>query len=119
MNELLPTLWLMITRDGHFYPIQPSEECKPEDHGELNDHVVRIEDMDGNVLWRRPLVHWRPVTLFQIGVGASKKDTGCSTAGTSLSLASKIHATSNIPIDKNIMAIHTPMAISRDRINQA
>ena len=54
-NELLPTVWVMITRDGHFYPIQPSDECKPEDHGELNDHVIRIEDIDGNTLWKRAM----------------------------------------------------------------
>ena len=49
---LLPTVWLMFTKDG-FYPIQPSTMCKPEDHGALNDHVIRIEDANGNVLWRR------------------------------------------------------------------
>ena len=46
-------IWIMFTEDG-FYPIQPSERCKPEDHGALNDHVVRIEDIDGKVLWKRP-----------------------------------------------------------------
>jgi hypothetical protein len=50
--QLLPTVWLMFTADG-FYPIQPSTLCKPEDHGALNDHVTRIEDADGKVLWRR------------------------------------------------------------------
>ena len=44
--------WLMFTADG-FYPIQPSEKCKAEDHGRLNDHVIRIEDVAGKVLWRR------------------------------------------------------------------
>ena len=52
-HRLLPTLWIMKTIDGHFYPIQPSDRCKPEDHGRLNDHVRSIEDMDGNVLWER------------------------------------------------------------------
>ena len=37
------------TKDG-WYPIQPSAKCKPEEHGRLNDHVLSIEDMDGNVL---------------------------------------------------------------------
>lgn len=52
MTKLLPTVWIMRTKD-HFYPIQPSELCKPEDHGKLNDHVVSIEDADGRVLWQR------------------------------------------------------------------
>ena len=45
-------IWIMITANG-FYPITPSEKCRPEDHGKLNDHVIRIEDMHGNVLWER------------------------------------------------------------------
>jgi hypothetical protein len=49
---LLPTYWIMRTAEG-WYPIQPSSKCKPEDHGALNPHVVRIEDMEGNVLWDR------------------------------------------------------------------
>lgn len=50
---LLPhDIWIMRTKDG-WYPIQPSAKCKPEDHGRLNDHVLSIEDMDGNVLWKR------------------------------------------------------------------
>lgn len=51
-NKLLPTTWFMFTKYG-FYPIQPSEQCKPEDHGRLNDHVQRIEDSTGKVLWTR------------------------------------------------------------------
>lgn len=50
--RLLLTLWLMRTADG-FYPIQPSERCRPEDHGRLNPHVMSIEDMDGKTLWKR------------------------------------------------------------------
>lgn len=50
--QLLPTVWLMFTKDG-FYPIQPSTLCEAEDHGRLNDHIVRIEDASGKVLWRR------------------------------------------------------------------
>ena len=50
--SLLPTLWLMRTGDG-FYPIQPSDRCKPEDHGRLNPHVLSVEDIDGKVLWKR------------------------------------------------------------------
>jgi len=50
--KLLPTMWIMRTADG-WYPIQPSDKCKPEDHGRLNPHIVTIEDVDGNVLWTR------------------------------------------------------------------
>ena len=46
------TVWLMITADG-FYPVQPSIFCKPEDHGKINDHVLRIEDADGKTIWER------------------------------------------------------------------
>jgi hypothetical protein len=53
LTSLLPTVWIMRTADGGFYPIQPSDKCKPEDHGRLNDHVVSIEDLEGNVLWKR------------------------------------------------------------------
>ena len=45
-------IWIMKTATG-FYPIAPTSKCKPQDHGLLNDHVTQIEDMEGNVLWRR------------------------------------------------------------------
>lgn len=51
--KLLDTYWIMRTRDGFFYPIQPSSKCKAEDHGRLNPHVIQIDDADGNVLWKR------------------------------------------------------------------
>lgn len=51
-NELLPTVWIMLTANG-WYSIQPSAKCKPEDHGRLNAHVQSIEDAQGNVLWER------------------------------------------------------------------
>ena len=57
MNKLLDTFWIMKTNDGHFYPIQPSVNCRPEDHGRLNDHVHQIEDVDGRVLWTRNKQH--------------------------------------------------------------
>jgi len=44
--KLLGTIWLMQTKDG-FYPIQPSERCKPEDHGNLNDHIMMISNIEG------------------------------------------------------------------------
>ncbi|QNP81170.1 hypothetical protein [Agrobacterium tumefaciens] len=53
LASFLPTVWIMRTVACGFYPIQPSDKCKPEDHGRLNDHVVSIEDLEGNVLWRR------------------------------------------------------------------
>jgi len=53
--KLLNTVWIMRTKDG-FYPIQPSERCKPEDHGRLNPHVTSIEDANGVTLWKRETV---------------------------------------------------------------
>jgi hypothetical protein len=55
MTELLNEIWIMRTDTGHFYPVQPSEKCRPEDHGKLNPHVVKIEGTDGRVLWEREL----------------------------------------------------------------
>jgi hypothetical protein len=52
--KLLPTVWIMHTADG-FYPIQPSDRCKPEDHGRLNDHVLRITDESGTTIWQRAI----------------------------------------------------------------
>lgn len=72
MGEL-PSLWLMITKDG-FYPIQPSERCKPEGHGLLNDHVVRIEDVDGKVLWQRPDPAPNPLSQPYAGWGNDNGD---------------------------------------------
>lgn len=49
---------LLIMRvDEGFYPIMTSGK-KPlkdeaQDHGELNRHINSIEDVEGNVLWRR------------------------------------------------------------------
>lgn len=45
-------IWLMFTAEG-FYAIAPSPMCKPEDHGALNPHVIRIETFDGQVIWER------------------------------------------------------------------
>lgn len=45
-------IWIMLTKDG-FYPVEPTKKCKPEDHGRLNDHVISIQDINGNVLWER------------------------------------------------------------------
>lgn len=52
--KLLNTVWIMRTLDG-WYPIQPTEQCVPEDHGRLNDHVLSIEDLDGKTLWMRSI----------------------------------------------------------------
>ena len=53
--KLLNTVWLMHTADGFFYPITPSEKCKPSDHGELNPHVTKITDAEGKTIWERVL----------------------------------------------------------------
>ena len=52
---LIPRTWIMRTADG-WYPIQPCDLCKPEDHGRLNPHVLQIEEIGGKVLWVRPEV---------------------------------------------------------------
>jgi hypothetical protein len=48
-----PRIWIMRVANGDWYPIEPSDRCKPEDHGRINPHVSQIEDMAGNVLWKR------------------------------------------------------------------
>jgi len=55
--RLLDTVWIMKTVDGHFYPVQPSNRCKPEDHGNINPHVIEIEDAEGRTIWKRQAVH--------------------------------------------------------------
>lgn len=52
-NELRKETWIMHTFDGFWYPITPSVKCKPEDHGNLNNHIIKIEDVEGNILWER------------------------------------------------------------------
>ena len=52
--KLLDTVWLMHTENG-FYPIQPSDRCRPEDHGRLNDHIMMISSLEGDILWRRAI----------------------------------------------------------------
>ena len=52
MSEVM----IMITDKG-FYPIESSgtvalaEEAR--EHGEINLHIKRIDDIDGNLLWER------------------------------------------------------------------
>lgn len=50
------SILVMITDEG-FYPItalpSPSLEQQAQDNGVLNDHVVRVEDAYGTVLWDR------------------------------------------------------------------
>lgn len=47
---------IMRTKEG-WYPIEASgtKQLKDEapDHAELNSHILCIEDIEGNVLWRR------------------------------------------------------------------
>lgn len=49
---------LMILQDG-WYPVETVEgvplEKQAKDHGELNDHVMKVTTMDGEILWKRPL----------------------------------------------------------------
>lgn len=67
--RLLPTVWIMHTADG-WYPIQPSDRCRAEDHGKLNPHVLRIEDADGNVLWaRNGAPQWVPAIISMADPG--------------------------------------------------
>lgn len=46
----------LFIRDEHFYPIQFMGDEAPEveaaHHAALNPGTRRIEDMDGNILWR-------------------------------------------------------------------
>lgn len=50
----MPVAWIMHTNSGRFYVIEPSTRCRPEDHGRLNDHVVKITDaLTGVLLWER------------------------------------------------------------------
>ena len=47
---------IMVTENG-FYPIKASGiksiEKEAKDHGELNSHIMRVEDTEGKVLWSR------------------------------------------------------------------
>lgn len=52
VSDMRAGVWIMFTKDG-WYPIQHSERCKPEDHGAINPHVIRIEGIDGTILWSR------------------------------------------------------------------
>jgi hypothetical protein len=54
LAKLLDTFWTMHTIDGMWYPIQPSDRCRAEDHAVLNKHIVKICDADGKTLWERP-----------------------------------------------------------------
>ena len=60
MTETLPLsdeILIMRPKAGGFYPIQAvkgttlAEQAK--EHGELNPHIARVEDVAGNVLWER------------------------------------------------------------------
>lgn len=57
-EKLRNAVLIMHCREG-WYPIEDHSERTPEEkarvHGMLNGHVQWIEDMDGNVLWRKPV----------------------------------------------------------------
>jgi hypothetical protein len=46
----------MITPEG-FYPINALQGIpltqQAKDHGTLNKHILRVEDIEGNILWSR------------------------------------------------------------------
>jgi len=48
---------LIMRTDKGFYPIEASGKVslaqEAKDHGELNDHITSVEDLSGNVLWKR------------------------------------------------------------------
>jgi len=48
---------LVMVTDQGFYPVDAvsfySLQKQAKDHGELNQHVKRVEDVDGNILWER------------------------------------------------------------------
>lgn len=56
MREIDPTEVLIFFRDGFFYSVHPVKgiplEQQAADHAELNPGTLRIEDYQGNVLWR-------------------------------------------------------------------
>ncbi len=49
---------VIFFREGHFYPIDlPDGQDGPEhiaDHAELNPGTLRVEGLDGEVLWSAP-----------------------------------------------------------------
>lgn len=49
---------VMVTAQG-FYPVQAVSfvplEQQAQDHGMLNDHVLQVEDTEGNILWKRTI----------------------------------------------------------------
>ncbi|MDX2265417.1 MAG: hypothetical protein NW215_10645 [Hyphomicrobiales bacterium] len=50
-------LLIMVTDKGHFYHVEDPADLPPAEkaraHGEINPHLVRIEDWQGEVLWQR------------------------------------------------------------------
>lgn len=51
--KLIPVIWTMHMANGDWYPVQPTERCTPEIHGELNPHVIEIRDETGATIWKR------------------------------------------------------------------
>lgn len=47
----------MVTRAGNWYIVPAVRgvplEQQAKDHGELNDHIVQVQDLEGNLLWER------------------------------------------------------------------
>lgn len=52
VREEEPTRPVIFFREGFFYPLMVYEDEDLSVHAELNPGTLRIEDLDGNVLWR-------------------------------------------------------------------
>lgn len=48
----MPTKPVIFIRAEGFYPIMVYEDDDMAHHAELNPGTLRIEDVDGNILWR-------------------------------------------------------------------
>lgn len=50
------SILVMVTEHG-FYPVEAvsfvSMDRQAADHGRLNQHVIRVEDSAGNILWKK------------------------------------------------------------------
>ena len=46
-------VWLFF-RDEHFYPIEVTDKCTPEEHAKLNPDTTKIMDAkSGDIIWER------------------------------------------------------------------
>jgi len=47
----------LFFREGHFYPIEEESDEKALKHVPLNPGTLKIETVDGRVIYKRPPVH--------------------------------------------------------------